>query len=225
MPAVRVVSARNGKGRHRARTLLSSSKRSRTRALTLASLLGSSYHAAWCIYSGVITLLAVTKSHPLSNSCLPSPMKRCLYICYFGVREPLVQRQVLPYLAELKKDLASVSLVTFEPVPPERWDPGQLAGLRDSLGRKGIDWSHLQYHKRPTLPATALDIFLGAVCISRLARRQRIDILHCRGHVPMAMGVLAKRLAEIQLVFDIRGFMPEEYVDAGIGRRAGTFTA
>lgn len=143
-------------------------------------------------------------------------MKRCLYICYFGVREPLVQRQVLPYLAELKKDLASVSLVTFEPVPPERWDPGQLAGLRDSLGRKGIDWSHLQYHKRPTLPATALDIFLGAVCISRLARRQRIDILHCRGHVPMAMGVLAKRLAEIQLVFDIRGFMPEEYVDAGI---------
>ena len=30
-------------------------------------------------------------------------MPRTLYICYFGVREPLVQTQVLPYLRELRK--------------------------------------------------------------------------------------------------------------------------
>jgi hypothetical protein len=28
-------------------------------------------------------------------------MTRTLYICYFGVREPLVQTQVLPYLREI----------------------------------------------------------------------------------------------------------------------------
>jgi glycosyltransferase involved in cell wall biosynthesis len=30
------------------------------------------------------------------------------------------------------------------------------------------------------------------------------------------MGVLAKKLSPVRLVFDIRGFMPEEYVDAGV---------
>jgi len=30
-------------------------------------------------------------------------MPGTLYICYFGIREPLVQTQVLPYLRELMK--------------------------------------------------------------------------------------------------------------------------
>jgi len=30
-------------------------------------------------------------------------MAKTLYICYFGLREPLVQTQVLPYLREIGK--------------------------------------------------------------------------------------------------------------------------
>ena len=146
---------------------------------------------------------------------------RSLYVSYFGLREPLVQRQVLPYLEELRRDLAGVSLLTFEPVGPAHWDTSHRAALREALAQRGVGWSHLRYHKRPTLPATALDILLGALRVARLARRDGIGIVHCRGHVPMAMGALAKKLCRVRLVFDIRGFMPEEYVDAGVWRANG----
>ncbi len=141
---------------------------------------------------------------------------RSLYVSYFGLREPLVQRQVLPYLAELRKNLAEVSLLTFEPVHPARWDASHRTALLETLRQRRIGWSHLRYHKRPTLPATAVDVLLGALRVARLVRREGIGIVHCRGHVPMAMGALAKRLCRVRLVFDIRGFMPEEYVDAGV---------
>jgi glycosyltransferase involved in cell wall biosynthesis len=146
---------------------------------------------------------------------------RSLYVSYFGLREPLVQRQVVPYLAELRQDLAGVWLLTFESVHPARWNHAHRSALLEALAKRGVLWSHLAYHKRPTVPATAVDVLLGALRVARLVRRHGIDIVHCRGHVPMAMGALAKRLCGVRLVFDIRGFMPEEYVDAGIWRENG----
>src|SRR5207244_9415962 len=40
---------------------------------------------------------------------------RTLSVCSFGLREPLVQTQVLPYLRELSRAGAKVWLLTFEP--------------------------------------------------------------------------------------------------------------
>ena len=40
---------------------------------------------------------------------------RTLYLCYFGLREPLVQTQVLPYLRQLSRGGIDVGLLTFEP--------------------------------------------------------------------------------------------------------------
>ena len=48
---------------------------------------------------------------------------RALYICYFGLREPLVQTQVLPYLCELAGGGVEMSLLTFEPEATRRWTP------------------------------------------------------------------------------------------------------
>jgi hypothetical protein len=47
---------------------------------------------------------------------------KTLYICYFGLREPLVQTQVLPYLRELARGGVGVSLLTFEPDMRRAWD-------------------------------------------------------------------------------------------------------
>src|SRR5688572_15673029 len=44
-----------------------------------------------------------------------SLMPKTLYLCYFGVLEPLVQTQVLPYLREIRKGGTEVSILTFEP--------------------------------------------------------------------------------------------------------------
>lgn len=146
-------------------------------------------------------------------------MPKTLYICYFGVREPLVQTQVIPYLRELRKDGIEVTLLTFEPAAPDA--AGVDAG-RDACG-PGIDWHWLRYHKRPSAPATAYDVMAGAWYIRKLMGRAKFDVLHGRSHVPTLMAAIARKFSshKPKLLFDIRGFFPEEYTDAGIWPEGG----
>lgn len=145
-------------------------------------------------------------------------MPKSLYICYFGVREPLVQTQVIPYLLEIAKDDIEITLLTFEPDLRTKWTTEQIAEKRAELVAKGIGWRCLAYHKRPSVPATAYDVFNGAWYIAKLLRTEKFDILHCRVHIPMLMGAIARKLSKHKpkLLFDIRGFFPEEYTDAGV---------
>lgn len=141
---------------------------------------------------------------------------RTLYLCYFGLREPLVQTQVLPYLRQLTAAGVKVHLLTFEPHLRENWNDDELTNQRALLAREGISWFYLPYHKSPSVPATVYDIMAGARFAVRLARREGINVLHARAHVPMAIALLARRFARVKVIFDIRGLMAEEYADAGI---------
>jgi glycosyltransferase involved in cell wall biosynthesis len=146
-----------------------------------------------------------------------TPMKpiRTLYICYFGVREPLVQTQVLPYLRQLAAAGIKVHLLTFEP-GLEKWSEDQLTKRREQLASEGISWFCLPYHKSPSLPATAYDIMAGALFAFRLARSAGINVFHARAHIAMAMAMLAARFSRSRLIFDIRGLIADEYADAEI---------
>jgi glycosyltransferase involved in cell wall biosynthesis len=141
---------------------------------------------------------------------------RTLYICYFGLREPLVQTQVLPYLRQLSETGIEVSLLTFEPDQQRAWPRALVEEWSARLQMMGIRWLSLPYHKRPSVPATSYDIFAGARLAARLVRREGVEVIHARSHVPMAMALLAQQWASCRLVFDIRGLMAEEYADAGI---------
>lgn len=144
-------------------------------------------------------------------------MAKSLYICYFGVGEPLVQTQVIPYLRELVKGGNEITLLTFEPGDVDK------NAVRESLAADGIEWQWLRYHKRPSVPATMFDIVNGARLIRKLNGRKRFDIFHARSHVPMMMAAIARRMSsqKPKLLFDIRGFFPEEYVDAGVWPEGG----
>lgn len=144
-----------------------------------------------------------------------------LYICYFGLREPLVQTQVVPYLRELAATGIKPTLLTFDPKNP----PGSSTDhdqCIETLRKQGIRWISLRYHKFPSLPATAYDIFVGNLVSCYLAVKYRVDVIHARGYVPAAMAALARALRLAKLIFDIRGFMPEEYVDAGVWPAGGS---
>lgn len=145
-------------------------------------------------------------------------MANALYICYFGLRQPLVQTQVLPYLRELRKDGHEITLLTFEPEFSESWTEGQLSTEGDKLLAEGIGWRQLPYHKRFSAAATAYDILRGTLKARGIIEEKGIDIIHGRVHVPTLMGALARKLSrrKPKLLFDIRGFFPEEYTDAGI---------
>jgi glycosyltransferase involved in cell wall biosynthesis len=143
------------------------------------------------------------------------PPAHALYICYFGLREPLVQTQVLPYLRELVAGGTRMSLLTFEPRPFDEHE------WRERLRAEGIAWHTLRYHKRPTLPATLYDIVRGALRAAAIARRDGVDLFHARSHVAAAMGALAKRMTGVPLIFDFRGYLAEEYVSRGNWRAGG----
>ena len=151
-------------------------------------------------------------------------MGKTLYVCYFGLREPLVQTQVLSYLREIKKGGTEVSILTFEPNPQENWTPDEIAAEKAKLAAEGIEWDFLTYHKRPSAPATLFDVVCGAFYVWRKVRRDRIDVIHARVHTPAMMGALAKKFIlgkKPKLLFDIRGFFPEEYTDAGVWKENG----
>lgn len=141
---------------------------------------------------------------------------RTLYICYFGLREPLVQTQVLPYLRELALGAISVSLLTFEPQYNQKWTAADIDTMREKLAVDGIEWHCLAYHKSPSAIATAYDIYNGV----RFIRKEigRFNVLHGRVHVATLMGAIARKFSgrKPKLIFDIRGFFPEEYTDAGV---------
>lgn len=149
--------------------------------------------------------------------------KTTLYICYFGLTEPLVQTQVLPYLRELVKGEIQVSLLTFEPEFEARWPGSKRSEMTEELKSEGIEWHALGYHKWPSALATAYDIFQGVLTVRRLINAKQIDILHGRIHVATLIGAIARKLSgrKPRLIFDIRGFFPEEYVDAGVWNENG----
>ena len=151
-------------------------------------------------------------------------MTKTLYLCYFGLREPLVQTQVLPYLREIQKSGLKISILTFEPNPNENWTVEEIQAEKKKLADEGIEWDFLTYHKRPSAPATLYDVLCGALFIWKKNRREKFDVFHARVHVPALMGVLARKFMfgkKPKLLFDIRGFFPEEYTDAGIWKENG----
>jgi glycosyltransferase involved in cell wall biosynthesis len=147
-------------------------------------------------------------------------MPHTLYLCYFGVREPLVQTQVLPYLRELAAGGVKVSLLTFEPDFKKKWSAEQISVERATLAAQGISWHVLPYHKSPSVPATFYDVMNGARFIVSLMRREGIDVLHARAHIPMMMALLVKNVLKqsCRIIFDIRGLVADEYADAGVWR-------
>lgn len=149
-------------------------------------------------------------------------MPRTLYLCYFGLREPLVQTQVLPYLREIQKDGVEIFLLTFEPNFKTAWTTQEIEAQKEKFAAENIRWYALAYHKRPSAPATLYDVFCGARLARKLIKREKIDVLHARVHTPAMMGAIAKSFSrKTKLLFDIRGFFPEEYTDGGVWKENG----
>lgn len=136
-----------------------------------------------------------------------------LYITYDGLLEPLGQSQVLPYLRGLAGEFA-FTVLSFEK-PQDLMDQQRRMTMLEQLEKVGIKWVPLHYHKRPTVPATAFDVVHGVIRAVGATLRQKPGIVHVRGYVAGVIGLAFKRVAGARLIFDMRGFWPDEKVDAG----------
>ena len=142
---------------------------------------------------------------------------RILYISYDGLLEPLGQSQVLEYLQLLSVE-HEIDLITFE--KSADWaDVARRDAVAEAVRRARIRWTPLRYHRAPAMPATAYDLARGWMAAEAVVRRRRIQLVHVRSYIPAIIALALKRRHAVPFVFDMRGFWPDEKVDAGTWTR------
>ncbi len=145
---------------------------------------------------------------------------RILYLTHYSIMEPLGQSQILPYLKGLTGLGHAIEIISFEKSSLLK-DHGRVEAQRKSLRHCGICWSPRTYHPGSSLPRLLLDIASASLLASKRCRQGSIELIHCRSHVPFLMAWYASALHGLPILFDFRGFMAEEYVDAGLWNKGG----
>jgi glycosyltransferase involved in cell wall biosynthesis len=123
------------------------------------------------------------------------------------LEEPLGQSQVLPYIKGLAERGHQIEVLSFE-------KPGTKLRFREAL-MPNVRWTALRYHRTPTVPATAFDIFQGVIVGLLLSVLKCVDLLHVRSYVPCVIALVIKSTTRKKLLFDTRGLWADEKVDSG----------
>lgn len=145
---------------------------------------------------------------------------KVVYICYFSICENLVQNQVVPYLRELAKQDYNITLLTYEPKLYDQQFKHILDEQLKILYGHNISLKFLKYHKQPTHLATIIDIIAGVVLIFKLHQQASIRLLHARSHIPMIIALILKIFIRCKVLFDVRGLLADEYVEANVWKKS-----
>lgn len=151
-------------------------------------------------------------------------MRDILYISYDGMLDALAYSQIYPYLSKLAEKGFKINVLSFEKSAKTN-NHAELSKQRQRLGVCGVIWMPLRYHKSPSIPATVYDILQGVFFGLKAVIKDRIGIIHARGHISALIGVFLKYTTGARLIFDMRGFWPDEKVDAGCWKKDGLLHA
>lgn len=127
--------------------------------------------------------------------------------------EPLGQSQVLPYVEGLARAGFHMDIVAFE---PERATRDEIDAVEVRLRAAGIGylWSRRSASHALAVKLAEATRALTRVLARAMARRPRI--VHARSYLPSAVAHFAAALSpDTRFLFDVRGLLGEEYVDAG----------
>lgn len=142
---------------------------------------------------------------------------RVLYLSHDGLMEPLSQSQVWQYLRNLAK-AHEITLVTYE--KKKDWlDLPRRNALIDEVGKAGLRWVPLRYHKNPRAWGAALDLITCLLVSIYLTLRYRINIIHARNAPFALIAMLLKITFATRFIFDMRGFWADERVDGGLWKK------
>ena len=145
---------------------------------------------------------------------------RVLYISYDGLTDPLGRSQILPYLTGLAALGHSIVILSCEK-PQRMIREGSV--VRQLCSNAGIDWHALEYHKNPPILSSGIDFVAINRAAIRLHRRHAFDVVHCRSYIPGRAGLTLKRLFGVRLLFDMRGFWPDEKIEGNSWNLANPF--
>jgi glycosyltransferase involved in cell wall biosynthesis len=144
-----------------------------------------------------------------------------LYVTYDGLLEPLGRSQVLGYVNELAAKGLSVGILSFEK-PEDLQNHQERQALAAELDGRGILWKALRYDRHPRVASTAWDVVKGIAMALRLSRQHQPTVVHARSYVAGLIATATREVSGARLVFDMRGFWPEERVELGIFAQNGS---
>ncbi len=140
-------------------------------------------------------------------------MKKVLYITYDGLTDSLGQSQVLAYLKKFDPAKISVHIISYE--KKENYETNK-ADIQRQIDASTLVWHKLKYSKNPPILSTVFDIFRGYMFALKLNKKQKFEIVHCRGYIPAFIGLWLKKTSGLKFVFDMRGWWVDEKKESGL---------
>lgn len=133
--------------------------------------------------------------------------------------EPLGQSQVIGYLNKIAENY-NCYLISFEKYQ-DLANKDKFSQFKNFLQGKNIHWAPLRYHKKFKIFSTFFDMFIGAINAFRIMHSSNISILHIRGYIPMLVALILRLFYSYKIIFDMRGFWPDEKADRAGWSRSG----
>lgn len=144
---------------------------------------------------------------------MPEAYPKVAYLSYDGLTDPLGQSQILPYILGLESKGFEFVIFSFEKSKASKEYKSQIAEL---IGSKRIKWIPLQYHKKPPVLSTLLDLLILWWSVKKEHKIEPFAFCHCRSYVTSLVGLGMKRKRKIKFIFDMRGFWADERVEGGL---------
>jgi glycosyltransferase involved in cell wall biosynthesis len=127
--------------------------------------------------------------------------------------EPLGHSQVLPYVEGLARAGFRMEVIAFEPGTATS---REIERVEERLRACGVSYFWMRRSSSHSLPVKAAEA--GRTLAQLLARGvlRRPRVVHARSYLPSAVAQLgASLIPGAKFLFDVRGLLGEEYVDAG----------
>ena len=138
--------------------------------------------------------------------------KEIIYISYDGLMESIGISQIYKYLINLQGDYR-INIISYEK-KIDYQNKKKINHFEQKLKISNLRWTRLKYHKYPMILSTVYDTIKGFIVASFLIIKfKNIKLIHIRGYLPGLIIFPLLYLTKIKILFDMRGFWPDEKAD------------
>ena len=139
--------------------------------------------------------------------------KNICYLSFDGMTDPLGQSQVIPYLIKLSQKGFCFHIISVEKphvfLLKEKY-------IKNILDEHGIKWTTIPYSNKIPFISTVLTLRKLYNLSEKIFLENKFQLIHFRGYTPGNIVRKLKRKFKIPVIFDMRSFLPDERVLAGM---------